>query len=400
MGVAPRSSPLVSIIVTSYNYERFVGAAIASALAQSYEPVEVIVVDDGSTDRSRDIIRRFAGGVRVILQENAGETAATNSGFAAARGDIVIFMDSDDALRPDAVATAAPAFCPGVAAVQWQLQSIDGQGRPFGGVFPNFRRSRTPAQVRSEALRCGLYACSPSSGCAYSRAFLRQVLPLSAEIFRHGPDGPINAVAPLYGDVVTIEQPLSFYRIHGRNMWAQHDLRPDDFPRYIAWDRRRVAYFRAHAEALGLAPPDDLLDRALFHLQYRMASLRLRRDSHPVSGDSRLRLLRLAVAAAISTSQEHPLVRLAALGWLAMLVLAPSRQIPRLVALRFIGGRRAALLQRLACAFGLSRAAAPQPGGTPICIPPPEPRDVASIAGTGCCDARSVVSVYARLSSN
>jgi hypothetical protein len=126
-----------------------------------------------------------------------------------------------------------------------------------------------------------------------------------------------------------------------------------------------VAYFRAHAEALGLALRDDLLDRALFHLQYRMASLRLRRDSHPVRGDNRLRLLRLAVAAAISASQEHPLVRLAALAWLAALAVAPARQVPRLVALRFIGGRRPALLQRVVCGLGLSRAAVPRSGGSP-----------------------------------
>jgi hypothetical protein len=137
-------------------------------------------------------------------------------------------------------------------------------------------------------------------------------------------------------------------------MWAQHDLRPGDFSRYIDSDHKRVAYFRTHAEALGIALPDDLLDRALFHLQYRMASLRLCPDSHPVSGDSRLRLLRLALAAAVATSQEHPLTRLAALGWLAALALAPPGQVRRLVMLRFIGGQRPALVQRLISGFGLS----------------------------------------------
>src|SRR6202047_1406375 len=166
------ANPRVSIVITSYNYDRFVGIAIASALAQSYGPTEIIVVDDGSTDRSRDIIAKFGDRVRPVFQTNGGETAAANAGFAAAQGDIVIFLDSDDALRADSVETIVREWRPPFVAARWRVQPIDAAGRAYGDPFPKFRKGRTPAQIRSEMLRSGLYSCSPSSGCAYARAFL------------------------------------------------------------------------------------------------------------------------------------------------------------------------------------------------------------------------------------
>ncbi|HZS85521.1 MAG TPA: glycosyltransferase [Stellaceae bacterium] len=341
--MAAGSNPVVSIVVTSFNYERFVGNAIASALAQSYAPLEVVVVDDGSTDRSRDIIAGFGDRIRRVFQANAGETAAAYAGFAAARGDIVIFLDSDDLLRPNAAAAVVAAWRPGLSALQWQMQPIDAEGRPFGEIFPRFPFARTPAGVRAEALSCGLYACPPTSGCAYARAFLSRLMPLPTDCFRHGPDGPINAVAPLYGDVETLARPLSFYRMHGRNMWAQSSLRPERFAEYIVVDQKRVAFFRRHAAAMGIDLPEDLHDRGLFHLQYRMASLKLRPQTHPVASDTVMRLLAKAWRAA-RHSPDMPASRVAVLVWLAALGLAPLPLAEYLVALRFVGAERPALV--------------------------------------------------------
>jgi glycosyltransferase involved in cell wall biosynthesis len=338
-----RGRPRVSIVVTSYNYDRFVGIAIASALAQSYAATEVIVVDDGSTDRSRDIIAKFGDRIRPVFQTNGGETAATNAGFAAARGDILVFLDSDDALRANAVETIVREWRPTVVAAQWPVRPIDAAGRGYGDPFPKFRKGRTPAQVRREMLRCGLYSCSPTSGCAYAREFLGRLLPLPTEIFRHGPDGPLNTVAPLYGEVMTIEQSLSFYRIHGGNMWAQQELRPGDFARYITDDQEKVAYLRRHAAALGIALPADVLDRAFFHLQYRMASRKLCPERHPVAGDHPAGLLWRACRA-VFASRDAAASRIAALVWLTALALAPPALAERLTTIRFIGERRPTVL--------------------------------------------------------
>ncbi len=96
-------SELVSIIIPTYNRAHLVCEAIDSALAQTYPHKEVIVVDDGSTDDTRGIVSRYGNAVRYIYQENRGVSAARNHGFREARGEYVLFLDSDDTLMPDAL---------------------------------------------------------------------------------------------------------------------------------------------------------------------------------------------------------------------------------------------------------------------------------------------------------
>lgn len=96
------SEPLVSVLIPAYNAERFINDAVASVLAQTYPSVEIIVVDDGSTDGTREALRPFeARGVRVIEQVNAGAAAARNRAFAESRGDAVLFLDGDDLISTD-----------------------------------------------------------------------------------------------------------------------------------------------------------------------------------------------------------------------------------------------------------------------------------------------------------
>jgi glycosyltransferase involved in cell wall biosynthesis len=87
---------LVSIIINNYNYGHFVSEAIDSALNQTYSQIEVIVVDDGSTDNSRKIIASYEHRITSILKENGGQASALNAGFAATQGDIICFLDADD----------------------------------------------------------------------------------------------------------------------------------------------------------------------------------------------------------------------------------------------------------------------------------------------------------------
>jgi glycosyltransferase involved in cell wall biosynthesis len=95
--------PLVSVVIACYNGERYLQEAIESALTQSHPGVEVIVVDDGSTDSSSEIAQKFP--VRYIRQENRGLTESRNLGIRESRGDYVVFLDADDRLRPEAIET-------------------------------------------------------------------------------------------------------------------------------------------------------------------------------------------------------------------------------------------------------------------------------------------------------
>lgn len=94
--------PLVSVIIPCFNHGRYLGDAIESALKQSYRRLEIIVVDDGSTDDSSQIARKYSD-VRLINQENCGLSQARNAGLEASRGDYLVFLDADDRLLPGAV---------------------------------------------------------------------------------------------------------------------------------------------------------------------------------------------------------------------------------------------------------------------------------------------------------
>ena len=90
----------LSIVLPNYNYGAFIGEAVESALAVDWPDVEVIVVDDGSTDNSLEVLAGFGSRITVITQENSGPRVACNRGFAASNGYVVIFLDSDDVLAP------------------------------------------------------------------------------------------------------------------------------------------------------------------------------------------------------------------------------------------------------------------------------------------------------------
>jgi glycosyltransferase involved in cell wall biosynthesis len=106
-----KNNQLVSVIIPVYNYERYLGEAIESVLSQTHRHVEVIVVDDGSTDRSGEVARSFAGrGVRYCHQINAGIGPARNKGVELAQGDFIAFLDADDRWPEDKLTQQLEAF--------------------------------------------------------------------------------------------------------------------------------------------------------------------------------------------------------------------------------------------------------------------------------------------------
>ena len=127
--------PGVSIVITNYNYAQFVAAAIESALAQDHPRCEVIVVEDASSDGSREVIGRYAERVRtVFLPVNGGQVAALNAAWPLARHELLMFLDSDDLLAPHAASMVARSWAPGVAKVQFPMTSIDADGRSLNHV--------------------------------------------------------------------------------------------------------------------------------------------------------------------------------------------------------------------------------------------------------------------------
>jgi len=212
-----RVPPAVSIIINNYNYGRYLTDAIESALGQSHSPLEVIVVDDGSTDTSRGVIEGYGRRIVPLLKANGGQASALNAGFAVARGDVVIFLDADDVLFPEAAARAAARFAPGVVKVQWPLWKVDEHLESRGQCIPvdPLPRGDHAAIVLAEGPDSVLSA--PTSGNAWSRAYLERVLPIPETDYRIGADYYLYSIAPAFGRVEAIDEPLGLYRMHPKN---------------------------------------------------------------------------------------------------------------------------------------------------------------------------------------
>jgi len=129
-GTSPTTAPTISVIIPNFNRGALVAETIANMLGQTLPPLEVIVVDDGSTDDSRQVIGSFGGKVRLLCQDNRGPGAARNAGLLAAQGEFIQFMDSDDLaslnkleVQANAMRASGADICYG----PWVKLSFDGQ---------------------------------------------------------------------------------------------------------------------------------------------------------------------------------------------------------------------------------------------------------------------------------
>src|SRR5262245_11501143 len=222
------ASPLVSVIIDNYNYGRFLVDAIDSALAQSHRDTEVIVVDDGATDDSREIIASYARRVRPVFKANGGQASAFNAGFAVSRGDVILFLDADDMLCPTAVETVLPLFRqPRVSKVHWPLWLVDEGGRRIGGTRPG--QTLLEGDLRDRVLQCGPSSCpsAPTSGNAWPRWFLEEVLPAPEDVsyYRVCADEYLFTLAPVFGPIKAIHEPQGSYRLHGNNVYSARSYR-------------------------------------------------------------------------------------------------------------------------------------------------------------------------------
>lgn len=218
--MTPNHDFMVSVIISNYNYGRYIDSAIQSALEQSYHKVEVIVVDDGSTDNSRSVIKKYRGKISSIFRDHNGQCSALNAGFYSSVGDVIIFLDSDDKLHANAVERFVRAFRDNqiVTKCQAYMNAVDVRGDSLGKRIPE--KISPSGNYKGDVLARGPQATKDAwtSGNAWARWFLEQVMPLPEyadnRIFA---DGVLNPLAAVYGPIVTLEEPIADYRIHGHN---------------------------------------------------------------------------------------------------------------------------------------------------------------------------------------
>jgi glycosyltransferase involved in cell wall biosynthesis len=346
---APRR---LSVIIANYNYARYLGEAISSALNLDWPDVEVIVVDNGSTDHSREVIAGFGDRVRSIMQANLGNLQASNAGFALSSGDVIYFLDADDIVEPHMMREVAAVLSPGVSKVQFQVRVIDARGRFTGDVYPHYHSVPSAAGLRRMATRIGNYLSPHTPGNVYARSYLERIFPLQP-VAGNFSDSCCIAAAPFLGDVVTLPKALSRYRVHGANDGAMMTLDRERFIRMLRVSVDLFAYTRRMAASAGIDVRRDAIDRSLYTLALRVACLRLTPHAHPVPHDTRLRLARLLVGSLAHPQGIRGRHHATGVAWGLATLAAPAPWIERLVGWRFAPMTRPRLLDKALKACGV-----------------------------------------------
>jgi glycosyltransferase involved in cell wall biosynthesis len=210
---------LVSIIINNYNYGRFVADAIDSALAQTYHNCEVIVVDDGSQDNSREVISGFGNRIKTIFKSNGGQSSAFNAGFAESSGEVICFLDSDDVFLPNKVQRAVDgsATCP----AGWCFHHIQRTDTALKPVFtPPIPYSTGRYDFRAELLdgKCS-FAAPATSGLTFARTLLNQLMPIP-EAITITSDNYLKLSSLALEPGYFIAEQYALQRMHGKNNYT------------------------------------------------------------------------------------------------------------------------------------------------------------------------------------
>jgi len=210
--------PRVTALIDTYNHERFIAEAIESVLAQDFpaSEMEILVVDDGSTDRTPEIIRSYGSRVRHIRKENGGQASALNLGFAEARGEIVAMLDGDDVWLPHKVRRVVEAFQQHPQAVMvyhplqyWNLNTGAIQEDSAFPLVSGFVLSDTDPLLR--------YGDFSTSAMAFRRSTLEELLPIPERLTILA-DGYLGGAVVFLGPVVGFAERLTRYRVHSENL--------------------------------------------------------------------------------------------------------------------------------------------------------------------------------------
>lgn len=227
--------PLVSVIVTCYNYARYIEACLRSIQRQTYRHFECIVVDDCSTDASAEIVERFirqqaqADQFRLVRRErNGGQMAAFRTGLAESKGTFVVYVDADDLLQErfiEAHLDVHLGFFP-VAFTSSDQYQINEHGELIGGSHPDLRADGAVRVTTQRCLFVPAWVWATTSSMMFRRPVLQAILPDEAEDdnFRRCADNYVCHFANLVGGSALVPQVLGFYRRHGENTFSRNPL--------------------------------------------------------------------------------------------------------------------------------------------------------------------------------
>jgi glycosyltransferase involved in cell wall biosynthesis len=215
----------VSVIISNYNYGRFLPLAINSLLSQTESVDEIIVVDDGSTDDSRAVLNSYGNAIITIHQDNAGQAAAISKGFAKATGDIVCILDADDVFFPDKTNLLKKIYQnhPDAGWVFHSLKHIAPNEASRSASFPRYENVSVRSVDQQAAIRKGRpsYEAPATSGLSFRREFIFPMFPLPHADSIYISDHYIKFYALAAGPGVHVAESMGGQIIHGDNLYTR-----------------------------------------------------------------------------------------------------------------------------------------------------------------------------------
>jgi glycosyltransferase involved in cell wall biosynthesis len=218
------AKPFVSVLIDTYNHERFIEQAIVSALEQDFPAAEreIIVVDDGSSDRTPEVVRKFEPQVRLLQKKNGGQASAFNVGIPECKGEIVSFLDGDDWWVSNKLQLAVSELEKNaeLGAVGHGHYEVHADGRPLGVVVPEKKTllhlQDMPTALLFTHLRCFL----GTTKITIRKRILDRILPFPEELVIEA-DEYMFTLAPAIAPALVLDKPLFYYRFHEGNLF-QH----------------------------------------------------------------------------------------------------------------------------------------------------------------------------------
>jgi glycosyltransferase involved in cell wall biosynthesis len=217
------AKPFVSVLIDTYNHERFIEKAIVSVLEQDFPAAEreIIVVDDGSSDGTPEIVRKFEPRVRLLRKENGGQASAFNAGIPECRGEVVAFLDGDDWWARKKLSRVIPVFAedPKIGVVGHGTITVLPDGKEFTEVLREGHRFSLRSAEEARMFRRRKNFLGTRSTIRSS--ILRKLLPVP-ETIRIEADEFVFTMAAALGEVQILDEALFFYRLHVDNFYSQH----------------------------------------------------------------------------------------------------------------------------------------------------------------------------------
>jgi len=238
--------PLVSVIVTTYNYGEFIKQCLNSVRSQDYplDLIEIIVVDDGSTDNTSEVLSSFGDRIHAIHQENAGQAAAINRAMEIAKGQIIALLDADDEWYPNKLSMVVSQFADEeVGMVHHPMNILEN-----GVVVRRQLGQKLSSGWIGEAALNSQFNRNSTSALTFRREVLERMLPVPETLRTGGADFYFAVLAAFSSKLAAIQQPLALYRIHGANRFTDN-LSTQSFREQLM----SVEEVHKHAEAMALS---------------------------------------------------------------------------------------------------------------------------------------------------